>query len=81
MNLFSEKTMKCLNEGGYFNQTSEEEMLLINGGLGCTVGNGTSNTNTTNTTYIPNNAAAAEMVWGSINTIFWGSFGLSCTLW
>lgn len=38
MKLFSEKTMETLKENTRLSQSSEHELLLINGGLGCSFG-------------------------------------------
>lgn len=79
MRLFSEKTMESLNEKVVINQTSENELFLIDGGLGCSFG----------TTYQPesgndykpyNSAAALGMAWGGAMSLVFGALGLSCTM-
>lgn len=78
MRLFNEKTMNYLENGSNFEQLSEQNLLLINGGVGCSTGSQyVPNTSSTGT----NAAGGADMIWGAVNTIFWGGFGLSCTLW
>lgn len=80
MKFFNEKTMETLNERDVLDQTNETELLLINGGLGCSLGNEYQpNTGTSTPPY--NEAANAAAIWGNVMTILWGSVNLSCTLW
>lgn len=78
MSLFNEKTMESLKSSSTFEPLSEQNLLLINGGVGCSTGSQyTPNSSSSGT----NRAGGIDMVWGALNTIFWGGFGLSCTLW
>ncbi len=79
MRLFSEKTMESLKEKEVINQTSETELFLINGGLGCSFG--TTYQPVSGNDYKPyNSAAALGMAWGGLMTLIFGAFDLSCTL-
>jgi hypothetical protein len=84
MSLFKGKTKQLLETSSAFQQPSEQDLLLVNGGIGCYVGSGTGSTTSSSSSTPPqvgSGSFGASQVWGSVETIFYSTFDLSSTVW
>ena len=77
MKLFTEKTMESLQQC-QFEQVKENELLALEGGLGCVVYESNTQSNSSSSTG-PFGTNSAAYIWNAAMTIIWGSVGLSST--